>query len=93
MAYMSYCRFEGTLQELRICLGVVKEHVNEEAEYEVSAGEIKKFRSMVYDMVEFLQGQEILDEYGDLDKNKLDEICEKMAVAYDTDEKYERYEA
>ena len=45
--YMSYCRFEGTLAELRACMSEVYDHVNEEAEYEVSDREINYFRQMV----------------------------------------------
>lgn len=76
--YMSYCRFEGTKQELRHCLNDVTDHINKEAEYPVSDGEIRHFRAMVYDFVEFLQDTEILDENGEVDKAVLDTVCEKM---------------
>lgn len=88
--YMSYCRFEGTYHELRACVADVEEHVNEEAEYEVSDNEINFFRLMISDMVEFLQNQELLDEHGELNEEELDKICEAMAKSYESEE-YEDY--
>jgi len=82
MAYMSYCRFEGTLNEMRACIADVYEHVNEEAEYKVSAREIDCFRSMVEEMAEFISTNELMDEYGEIDEDRLDEICEAMGKDY-----------
>lgn len=76
--YMSYCRFEGTKQELNACIYEVMEHINGEAEYEVSEDEIRCFRMMVYNMIDFLQGAELLNEDGELDAQKLEEVCEAM---------------
>lgn len=81
--YMSYCRFEGTKQELRRCFNDVEEHINEEAEYKVSEDEIRHFRSMVADMIDFLQETEIMDEYGELDRDALDSVCEAMRRGYE----------
>ena len=86
MAYMSYCRFEGTYFELRACLSDVEEHVNEEAEYEVSDREIREFRNMVEYFHDFLCNQELLDEYGDLNMSRLDEIAEAMSKSYDEED-------
>lgn len=86
MAYMSYCRFEGTDTELRCCLSDVEEHVNEEAEYETSYREIQCFRNMVERFHEFLCEQELLDNYGDLKMDRLDEICEAMSKSYAPEE-------
>lgn len=80
--YMSYCRHEGTMQELRACLADADEHINEEAEYEVSDREIKCFRNMVEEFADWLANNELLDEYGELDSDKLDEICEAMRKSY-----------
>lgn len=79
---MSYCRFEGTNHELRACLADVEEHINEEAEYEVSDTEIRQFRKMVERFYEFMVETEILDEHGELDEEVLDSICEKMGQGY-----------
>ena len=76
--YMSYCRFEGTEAELNACLDEVNEHIYEEAEYEVSDREIQHFRQIVERFVEFMDEHELLDEYGELDNSRLDEICEAM---------------
>lgn len=84
--YMSYCRFEGTNQELNACIGEVCEHVNEEAEYGISDREIDYFRKMVQSFVGFLQDSEILDENGEIDEEMLDDICEKMAQGYGEEE-------
>ena len=84
--YMSYCRYEGTYSELRSCLSDVEEHVNEEAEYEVSDREIQWFRNMVELFHEFLCEQELMDEDGNLDMNALDKVCEAMAKRYDEEE-------
>jgi len=84
--YMSYCRFEGTYAELRACLADVEEHVNEEAEYEVSHREIENFCNMVEFFHEFLCKQELLDENGDLDMDQLHCIADAMAKSYDEEE-------
>ena len=89
--YMSYCRFEGTAAELRACLGDVEEHINEEAEYEVSDREIRSFRSMVEDFVNFLNENELLDEDGELNEDELDRVCELMKQTA-KDEEEEDYE-
>lgn len=81
--YMSYCRFEGTRSELAACLGEVEDHINMEAQYEVSEKEINHFRRMVKMFVEFLQEQELLNEEGELDKEVLDRVCESMAHGYE----------
>lgn len=80
--YMSYCRFEGTLAEMRACIGSVEEHVNEEAEYEVSEREIDCFRKMVQEFAGWLYDMELLDENGELDETELDNVCESMARGY-----------
>ena len=81
--YMSYCRFEGTRQELGVCLDTVYEHINEEAEYRVSENEIANFRQMVKDFYEFLYQTEILDDDGELDEEMLESICDKMEEGND----------
>lgn len=86
MAYMSYCRYEGTYSELRACLNDVEEHINEEAEYEVSDREIQWFRNMVELFHEFLCEQELMDEDGNLDNEALDRVCEAMTKSYDEEE-------
>ena len=79
--YMSYCRFEGTHAELRACLDIVDEHVNEEAEYPVSEDEIRHFRSMVLEFASWLQDHSLIDEDGYVDDAALDEVCVAMGVA------------
>ncbi len=86
MAYMSYCRYEGTYSELRACLNDVEEHVNKEAEYEVSDHEIQHFRNMVEYFHDFLCNMELLDEDGNLDDDALDAVCEAMAKSYEEEE-------
>ena len=76
--YMSYCRFEGTSAEHRACLSDVDEHVNGEAEYEVSDREINQFRNMVEYFVGWLNDQCLLDEDGDLNYDELEQVCEAM---------------
>ena len=84
--YMSYCRYEGTRAEINVCLSDVQEHINEEAEYEVSEREIDQFRGMIHDIVRFLNDNELLDECGDINEDALDSICESMARKYDPDD-------
>lgn len=86
MAYMSYCRYEGTKMELNTCLHDVEEHVNEEAEYEVSDREINHFRNMVKTFWGWMQDMCLVDEYGELDRDVLEDICQKMARGYDEKE-------
>lgn len=87
--YMSYCRFEGTLAEMRACISDVEEHINEEAQYEVSEREIESFKRMVLEFNVFLQDNVLLDEYGNLDDDQLDKICDTMRKSYnEEDEDY-----
>ena len=80
--YMSYCRFEGTRRELAACLNEVIDHVNEEAEYEVSEPEIRHFKNMIVNFVDFLHDMCLLDDEGYLDREELDKVCQAMAKSY-----------
>lgn len=80
--YMSYCRFEGTRHELGACIQEVYDHINEQAEYEVSDNEIDNFRKMVHSFVELLQDAEILDEDGEINEEKLDQVCTLMGQRF-----------
>lgn len=80
--YMSYCRYEGTHQELRVCLGDADEHIMEAAEYPVSEHEVEHFRQMVMDFFGWLEDNELLTEYAELDEDQLDEICDFMRKSY-----------
>lgn len=77
--YMSYCRHEGTLSELRACLSDAQSHSDGVAEYEVSEREIRYFKTMVEEFCDFLNENSLIDLDGELDADKLDEICESMA--------------
>lgn len=79
---MSYCRFEGALAELRACLSVVEEHLNEEAEYPVSEREIACFDSMVREFFDFLKDADLIDDDGELDRDMLNAICDKLERGY-----------
>ena len=87
--YMSYCRFEGASAELRACYDTVYEHIYEEANDTVSDREIKCFKQMVMEMVEFLQTTELIDGEGNLDKNILEMTCEAMAHKYQQEDEEE----
>lgn len=84
--YMSYCRFEGTRQELNACLSDVEEHAREEAEYPISYTEIDHFRSMVKTFYDWLVDYGLIDFSGELDDEQLNYICEKMAKSYTEEE-------
>ena len=84
--YMNYCKFEGTLAELNVCIADVEAHVNEDAQYPVSAREIDCFRLLVETVANFLADAELLGEYGEIDINRLDEICEAMSRGYEETE-------
>lgn len=86
MAYMSYCRFEGTLEEMKICLCDVDEHINEEAEYEVSDREIGCFKDMVSTFWTWMIENELVDENGELVEDELENICETMRHGYDPED-------
>lgn len=87
--YMSYCRYEGTAAELNVCLEDVKEHVYEEAEYEVSDREITNFKQMVTRFHEFMQEMDLINEYGELNHEELDRICLAMAKGYEQEDECE----
>ena len=78
MAYMSYCRFEGTQIELQNCLYDVEDHMTEQAEYPVSESEIGHFQSMVEDFYYWMNDVGLLNEFGELDEEVLNDICDKM---------------
>lgn len=84
--YMSYCRFEGTCQEMKACLNEVDDHIYEEAEYDVSENEIRNFRNMMVHIADWMAEQELLDEYGEINHERLDEICEQMRHSYQVEE-------
>ena len=84
--YMNYCRYEGTLHELRACMEDVREHYSEEAEYEVSDREIENFKMLVCEFHEFMVDMDLLDNYGDLNREKIDEIADYMSRSYGEDE-------
>lgn len=86
MAYMSYCRHEGTLYELKCCLADAEEHVNEEAEYSVSDNEIRCFKDIITDVYDWMCDMALINEYGELDTDELNNICEKMRHSYREDE-------
>lgn len=80
--YMSYCRHEGTLTELIACLEDATEHMNEEAAYSVSNHEIGKFQEMVEYFFNWCDESGLIDEYGELKYERLEEICESMKKGY-----------
>lgn len=80
--YMSYCRFEGTKNELDACMDEVRDHYCEIAEYEVSENEIDHFQRMVRNFVEFLNEYELLNDDNEVDEDKLEEISETMRHSY-----------
>ena len=84
--YMSYCRFEGTHQELKACLADVDEHIMEDAEYETSENEVRHFRDMVMDFFGWMQDNELITEEGELDEDQLGGICQAMRKAYSEEE-------
>lgn len=75
---MSYCRFEGTHAELLSCISDVEEHIEGEAEYPVDDREIDYFRKIVEAVHDFMVDNDLLDGYGDLDHEALEDVCEKM---------------
>lgn len=86
MAYMSYCRFEGTRSELRACMYDVEEHINEEADDEVSEREVGHFESMVEEFYDWMTEFGLIDAWGELDREKLSEVCDKMRKSYGGEE-------
>lgn len=84
--YMSYCRFEGTLNELRACLAEVQEHVDGAAEYEVSNREIDCFQNMVETFFDFMQENGLIDWDVELDKDALSQVCNEMAKGSEEEE-------
>lgn len=75
---MSYCRFEGTRNELLACLNEAECCVDGEPGYSVSEKETNQFRRMVTMFVDWMHDMCLLDCNGELDMNVLNEICEAM---------------
>lgn len=78
MAYMSYCRFEGTHDELKTCLLDVDEHIDGEAEEAVSFREVVHFRNMIEEFWSWLCDRDLIDENGELREDEIESICEQM---------------
>ena len=78
--YMSYCKFEGTRNELNACIADVEEHVNLEAKYPVSDREIRCFRDMVDQFFCFMDEMNLINEDGELDYEELDLLCKEMST-------------
>ena len=87
--YMSYCRNEGALAEMRACLDNAQLHACQEAEHEVSEREIGCFKTMVTEFYNWIINMELVDEYGELDEDALNQLCEDMRHGYTEDEDYE----
>lgn len=75
--YMRYCMFEGTLNELRACMGEVETCIYDEDET-VSSREAEKFEVMVTELYDWLNDMCLLDQSGDLDTDVLKEISKNM---------------
>lgn len=84
--YMSYCRFEGTLHELRACMATVEEHINGDDTSETSIDECTAFRRMVQEFAEFMYDMDLLDENGEIKDDKLDELCVALRTGGNDDE-------
>ena len=78
MSNMSYCRYNNTRSDLNDCISDCTKHVDMSAEYKVSDSEVDQFRGMVEEMVEFLLDLELIDEHGELDCDRLDDVCKSM---------------
>lgn len=76
--YMSYCRFEGTKNELRACLENVQEHIEDIAEYSVSDMEIESFQDICEEMFYFLKDNCIINDDAYIDWDELEKVCNKM---------------
>lgn len=76
--YMSYCRFEGTLQELKACLWDVEDHITGNADYPVRENEIEQFKQMVIWFHDFMLEQELIGEDGEVDMGELEDVCNLM---------------
>lgn len=82
--YMSYCRFEGTLNELRACIADVEDHIYDESEEPVSSREVEKFEVMVTEFYDWLNDMCLIDEMGELDTKELKAIAKKMREGRET---------
>lgn len=80
--YMSYCRCEGALHEVRAIMGQVDDHLNGDAEHGMSYSEIQRFKDLVEEFTGWLADIGILSEM-DLDTRTLDEVCKKMEEGYE----------
>ena len=67
------------MHELRACLSEAEAHVNGDAEDRVSEREIDKFRTMVQEFYGWLTDMALVNEYGELEEDALEDICEDMA--------------
>lgn len=77
MANMSYCRFYNTNIDLRDCLETVCGRLDGSYEYPVSEGECDSFKSMVYQMFDFLNDAGLIEECG-LNEEVLEDMIRKM---------------
>ena len=87
---MDYCRQEGTYRELKACLKDVENHINGVADDPIDSCEILAFTDMVKMFCRFLGDHWLLDEEGNLDGERLDQVCKSMTVGcYCEDDDFE----
>ena len=72
-----------------VSLLVERNHINEEAEYEVSEREIEYFQNIVELFHEFLCENELMDERGNLNTDALESVCNAMKKSYGEEGDYE----
>lgn len=77
--YMDYCKFRGTLEELRVCIADVEARMSHDKRYAVSEEEINEFKEMVLEMWDFLCRCDLVTECDTgLNRKVLEEIAEDM---------------
>lgn len=72
--YMSYCRNEGTYQEITACLDAVQERLDDVTCEQMSQKEAHYFVEIIRAVHYFLIENDLVDEFGDLDEDKLEEM-------------------
>ncbi len=72
--YMSYCRNEGTYHEITACIDAVQEIIDSDGtdRSTMSGREAHYFVEIIRAVQGFLIENELLDEFGDLNEEKLD---------------------
>lgn len=75
---MSNCGFWKVRYDLKARFNIVDNKVNGCCESAIPEHEVKDFRQLIEDIVDWLRNMNLLDDYGELNEDELSDVCSVM---------------